>query len=390
MTFRLLLILGALSAFAPFAIDMYLPSFPSLARSFATDIEHVQLSLAVYFAGLASGQLFYGPLADRFGRRLPLLIGIGLFCLASLGCALAPNLPWLIAARFVQALGGCAGMVIARAVVRDLCEPMAAARAFSQIMLVTGIAPIIAPFAGSLLLSTFGWQAIFVSLALFAAACGTAVALWLPESLPAHHPRPPLRGALRNYLRLLRDRTFICHTLTGGIAMAGMFAYISGSPFVLIELYGVKPEHYGWVFGLNAAGFILLGQLNARLVVRQGPAFWLRRAVVAYAAAGLVLLLVGAFQPKALPVLMVPLFCAIALLGGIVPNASACALAGQGANAGSASALMGSLQFILAALASSSVGALHNGTVVPMCAVLALCAVATALMARWTHRSTAV
>ncbi|WP_295518676.1 multidrug effflux MFS transporter [uncultured Pseudomonas sp.] len=390
MTFRLLLILGALSAFAPLAIDMYLPSFPSLARSFATDIEHVQLSLAVYFAGLASGQLFYGPLADRFGRRVPLLIGIALFCLASLGCALAPSLPWLIAARFVQALGGCAGMVIARAVVRDLCEPIAAARAFSQIMLVTGIAPILAPFAGSLLLSTFGWQAIFVSLALFAAACGTAVALWLPESLPAHHPRAPLSGALRNYLRLLGDRTFMGHTLTGGIAMAGMFAYISGSPFVLIELYGVKPEHYGWVFGLNAAGFILLGQLNARLVVRQGPAFWLRRAVVAYAAAGLILLLVGAFQPKALPVLMLPLFCAIALLGGIVPNASACALAGQGANAGSASALMGSLQFILAALASSSVGALHNGTVVPMCAVLALCAVLTALIARWTHSRTQV
>jgi DHA1 family bicyclomycin/chloramphenicol resistance-like MFS transporter len=386
MTFRLLLILGALSAFAPFAIDMYLPSFPSLALSFATDIEHVQLSLAVYFAGLASGQLFYGPLADRFGRRLPLLVGIGLFCLASLGCALAPSLPWLIAARFVQALGGCAGMVIARAVVRDLCEPIAAARAFSQIMLVTGIAPIIAPFAGSLLLSTFGWQAIFVSLALFAAACGTAVALWLPESLPAHHPRAPLSGALRNYLRLLRDRSFIGHTLTGGIAMAGMFAYISGSPFVLIELYGVAPEHYGWVFGLNAAGFILLGQVNARLVVRQGPAFWLRRAVLAYAAAGLILLLVGAFQPKALPVLMIPLFCAIALLGGIVPNASACALAGQGANAGSASALMGSLQFVLAALASSSVGALHNGTVVPLCAVLALCAVSSALLARWTQR----
>ncbi|WP_145010348.1 multidrug effflux MFS transporter [Pseudomonas oryzihabitans] len=386
MTLRLLLILGALSAFAPFAIDMYLPSFPSLASSFATDIEHVQLSLAVYFAGLASGQLFYGPLADRFGRRMPLLIGVGLFCLASLGCALAPSLPWLIAARFVQALGGCAGMVIARAVVRDLCEPIAAARAFSQIMLVTGIAPIIAPFAGSLLLSTFGWQAIFVSLALFAAACGIAVALWLPESLPAHHPRAPLSGALRNYLRLLRDRSFIGYTLTGGIAMAGMFAYISGSPFVLIELYGVAPEHYGWVFGLNAAGFILLGQVNARLVVRQGPAFWLRRAVLAYATAGLVLLLVGAFQPKALPVLMIPLFCAIALLGGIVPNASACALAGQGANAGSASALMGSLQFILAALASSSVGALHNGTVVPLCAVLAFCAVASALLARWTQR----
>jgi len=385
MTFRLLLILGALSAFAPFAIDMYLPSFPSLARAFATDIEHVQLSLAVYFAGLASGQLFYGPLADRFGRRPPLLIGIGLFCLGSLGCALAPSLSWLIAARFVQALGGCAGMVIARAVVRDLCEPMAAARAFSQIMLVTGIAPIIAPLVGSLLLSAFGWQAIFISLALFAGACGAAVALWLPESLPAQHARPPLSGALRNYLRLLRDRHFIGHTLTGGVAMAGMFAYISGSPFVLIELYGVAPEHYGWLFGLNAAGFILFGQLNARLVVRQGPVFWLRRTVLAYAAAGLLLLLVGAFQPKSLVVFMLPLFCAIALLGGIVPNTSACALAGQGANAGSASALMGSLQYVLAALAASAVGVLHNGTVVPLCAVLALCAVATALLSRWTH-----
>ena len=159
MPLRILLILGALSAFAPLAIDFYLPSFPTLARVFATDVEHVQLSLAAYFVGLAIGQLAYGPLADRFGRRKPLLVGVLLFSLASLACALAPSLEWLIAARFVQALGGCAGMVVSRAVVRDLCDPIRSAKVFSQLMLVMGLAPILAPLGGGLLLSTLGWPA---------------------------------------------------------------------------------------------------------------------------------------------------------------------------------------------------------------------------------------
>src|SRR5690606_5023771 len=184
----------------PLAIDFYLPAFPAIARDFSTDVEHVQLSLAAYFIGLALGQLLYGPLADRYGRRWPLLVGVTLFTLASLACALAPTLDWLIAARFVQALGGCAGIVVNRAVVRDSCEPVQAAKVFSQLMLVMGLAPILAPLVGGLLMNAYGWHSIFVALTLFSATCGVAVALWLPETLPADAPRLHLSGTFGRYI----------------------------------------------------------------------------------------------------------------------------------------------------------------------------------------------
>ena len=252
--------LGALSAFGPLAIDFYLPAFPAMAQAFGTDEKHVQTTLAAYFLGLSLGQLAYGPVADRFGRRTPLLFGITLFTLASLACAYAPNLQTLVLARFVQALGGCAGMVLSRAIVSDKCDPVASAKVFSQLMLVMGLAPILAPMLGGVLVNVSGWQSIFLALSLFSAACLLAVSLGLPESLPPDMPRQPLSGALRQYLRLLGDRVFTGHALTGGIAIAGMFAYIAGSPFVFIKLYGVPAEHYGWLFGTNAAGFILMAQ----------------------------------------------------------------------------------------------------------------------------------
>ncbi|SDH67186.1 Bcr/CflA family multidrug efflux MFS transporter [Pseudomonas panipatensis] len=383
MSFSILLILGALSAFGPMAIDFYLPSLPALATAFGTDAEHVQLSLSAYFAGLAFGQLLYGPLADRFGRRPPLLLGVVIFTLASLACAYAPSLEWLIGARFVQALGGCAGMVIARAVVRDLCDPVAAAKAFSQLMLVMGLAPILAPLGGGLLLDSFGWQSIFLCLTLFSALAGAAIAAHLPETIPSG-PRPPLRGALKEYRRLFGDRSFLCYGLTGGVAIAGMFAYIAGSPFVFIQLYGVAPEHYGWVFGSNAAGFILMAQVNARLLRYRGPSFWLRRAVWVYFAAGLALLAVTLLRPQHLWPLLLPLFACISCLGFLMPNASACAMAGQGRHAGSASALMGSLQFTVAAAASALVGVLHDGTALPMALVITLCGGCAALLGWYT------
>lgn len=385
MTFRLLLILGALSAFGPLAIDFYLPSFPALALAFDTDTEHVQLSLASYFAGLAIGQLLYGPLADRFGRRIPLLVGVSLFTLASLACAVAPSLEWLIVARFVQALGGCAGMVVSRAVVRDLCDPISSAKVFSQLMLVMGLAPILAPVAGGLLLNLFGWPSIFVCLTLFSAACLVALFLWLPETLSRDVEPAPLRGALREYRRLFADLPFIGHALTGGLAIAGMFAYIAGSPFVFIELYGVAAEHYGWLFGANAAGFILAAQLNAWLVSRQGPAYWARRIVWFYLGCGTVLLLLSWVHSQSLWPLMVPLFGCIASLGILLPNTSACAMAGQGRHAGSASALMGSLQFTIAATAASMVGVLHDGSAVPMAVVIFCCGVLAVLASRFTR-----
>ncbi|WP_236211876.1 multidrug effflux MFS transporter [Metapseudomonas otitidis] len=374
MNFRILLILGALSAFGPMSIDFYLPSFPALAKAFATDVEHVQLSLAAYFVGLAIGQLLYGPIADRFGRRPPLLAGGTLFTLASVACALAPSLEWLITARFIQALGGCAGMVVSRAVVRDLCDPVSSAKVFSQLMLVMGLAPILAPLGGGLLLESFGWPSIFYALTLFSALVLAGVCAWLPETLTHGDERPPLRGALGQYRRLLGDGVFIGYALSGGLAMAGMFAYIAGSPFVFIQLYGVPAEHYGWLFGSNALGFILAAQVNAWLMRFHGPAYWLRRMVWVLLGFAVAMLVVAHAHTEALWPLLVPLFCATACLGCILPNASASAMAGQGRHAGSASALMGSLQFSVAAGAAALVGVLHDGTAVPMATVIALCA----------------
>ncbi|KTB98940.1 multidrug effflux MFS transporter [Pseudomonas syringae] len=389
MNLRTILILGSLSAFGPLAIDFYLPGFPAMASYFGTDEKHVQLTLAAYFLGLSLGQLAYGPVADRFGRRIPMLVGVTLFMLASVACAFAPSLEWLIGARFIQALGGCAGMVLSRAIVSDKCNAVESAKVFSQLMLVMGLAPILAPMLGGVLVSTFGWQSIFASLALFSAACLTAVALWLPESMPTSTPRQPLNGALRQYVNLLQDRVFIGHALTGGIAMAGMFAYVAGSPFVFIKLYGVPAEHYGWLFGMNAAGFILVAQINARILRKTGPAFLLSRTVWIYLAAALVLLAITGLRTEALWPLLVPLFICVASLGCIIPNASACAMNGQWARAGSASALLGCLQFSVAAVAASLVGVLHDGTATPMALVISLCGVLTVSISVLTRRAQA-
>nr|WP_315411798.1 multidrug effflux MFS transporter [uncultured Pseudomonas sp.] len=386
MNLRIILILGALSAFAPLAIDFYLPGFPAMATAFATDEKHIQLTLAVYFGGLAIGQLIYGPLADRFGRRGPLLSGVTLFTLASFACAFAPSLEWLIGARFVQALGGCAGMVISRAVVSDKCDAVGSAKVFSQLMLVTGLAPILAPLAGGLMVGLWGWQSIFLALSIFSVMAAVAVAVGLPETFPAHQPRQPLSGSLRRYGSLLSDRVYLGYALTGGISIAGMFAYIAGSPFVFIKLYGVPAEHYGWVFGSNAAGFILMAQVNARLLAKRGPAFLLSRTVWLYMLAALTLLGIAAVRTDALWPLLVPLFICIASLGCILPNTSACAMAGQGARAGSASALLGCIQFGVAAGAASLVGVLHDGTAMPMAMVISLCGVLAVTIAMSTQR----
>ncbi|WP_417704942.1 multidrug effflux MFS transporter [Pseudomonas sp.] len=386
MNLRTLLILGALSAFGPLAIDFYLPSFPTLAQQFGTDVEHIQLSLAAYFIGIATGQLFYGPLADRFGRRVPLLVGVALFTVASLACALAPNLEWLVTARFVQALGGCAGMVITRAVVRDLCDPLASAKVFSQLVLVMGLAPILAPLGGGLLLNTLGWPWIFHCLAIFAGLCLLAVLLWLPETRPQHLQPAPLSGAFGQYRALLGNAPFMGYSLAGGVAMAGMFAYIAGSPFVFIELYAVPAEHYGWLFGSNAAGFVIMAQVNARLVRNGGPALWLRRMVLVYLASGMCLLALALWQPAELWPLLIPLFICVASLGCVLPNATACAMAGQGRHAGSASGLLGSMQFSVAASASALVAFLHDGSAMPMALVIALCGAGACGFAWWSKR----
>jgi len=389
MPFYILLILGALSAFGPLAIDMYLPAFPAIGAALSADAEQVQLSLSVYFLGLASGQLLYGPLADRFGRRKPLLVGVLLFCLASFACAMAPSLEWLLTARFVQALGGCAGMVVTRAVVRDLCAPIDAAKAFSQLMLIMGVAPILAPLLGGAMLKVAGWPSIFWFLTAFSALFALAVYFFLPETLPDNVPASKLSSALGRYLGLLREPVFMFHSLTGGVAMAGMFAYIAGSPYIFIELYGLSVDHYAWLFGTNAAGFILFAQFNSRLLRRHTPLNLLKGTTAVYLAATASLLLVALSHSPSIWLFLPPLFCSVAVISLVIPNASACALAGHGHQAGVASALMGTMQFAIAGLTSAAVGWLHDGSNVPMALVMASCGLVTVIMALLARRASA-
>lgn len=370
---RLTLILGALSAFAPMSIDMYLPSLPALQHDFGAGTAAAQLTLSAFFLGLAVGQALYGPLADRHGRRPPLLAGITLYVAASLGCALASSIEALAALRFLQAMGGCAGVVIARAVVRDLFDPQAAARMLSLLMLVMGVAPILAPLAGGAILLWAGWRWIFVALALFGLACLLGVVTGLAETRPAQTVRPGFAGSLRLFAKLARDRRFIGPALTGALAQAGMFAYISGSPFVFIQVHGVPAQHYGWLFGLNALGIIGGSQLNRWLLRRHDAARILRVANGVTAACGLALLAVVWSTPGSLPLLLVPLFGYVASLGFSYANAAALAMAPFGHHAGSASALLGTVQFGAAAVAGIAVGRLHDGTAMPMAATIAVC-----------------
>ena len=371
-----LVLLGILMTVAPLSIDMYLPGFPAVAREFGVAPGAVQLTLATFFVGLAIGQLFYGPISDRFGRKKPLYVGYTLYGLASLGCALAPGVTALAGWRFVQAIGGCAGMVISRAIVRDRCDPVAAAKAFSVLMLVMGVAPILAPLLGGWVVALAGWRVIFGLLVLFASLCLIAIHFTLEESLDKAQPHPlELRRVLRGYAELLRDRHFMSYTFSSGLAMGGMFAYIAGSPFVLIQIYGIPATDYGWVFGSNALGLISASQLNTRLLRRYKLNRILQQALWAPLLAGLGLLLAALAGHPPLYVILPGFFVYITSLGFAAPNGSALALQHQGRRAGMASALMGSLQFSLATVMGLVMGVWHSNSVLPLATLMAGCGV---------------
>ena len=369
-------ILGAVTALVPLSIDMYLPALPALERELAGGPAAVQLTLGAFFVGLAVGQALYGPVTDRFGRKPPLYAGLVGYVLASAGCALAPGIGALVACRFVQALAGCVGLVVPRAMVRDRFDPQATARVFSRLLLVMGAAPILAPLAGGYVLAWLGWRAIFWGLAGMGLASLALAAVGLPETRPAAlHPAGVFGQALHGYAQLLGDRRYLGHALSGGLASAGMFAYISGSPFVLIQVYGVPAEAYGWVFGANALGLIAASQLNRRLLASWRAGQVLARAMAATALVGVVLLLVALTGAGGLAGLLLPLFGFVASLGFTQPNALAGAMAEHPERAGSAAALYGTLQFLAATVAGGLVGRLHDGTAVPMAAVIAGCGV---------------
>ncbi|HET9362791.1 MAG TPA: Bcr/CflA family multidrug efflux MFS transporter [Vicinamibacterales bacterium] len=373
--YRLALILGSLSATGPLAIDMYLPALPTIGHEFQTDVGTVQVSLAVYFAGIAVGQAFYGPMSDRVGRKKVLYLGLSVFVVSSIGCALAGGVGSLIGFRFLQALGGCAPLVVPRAIVRDHFDQAGSVRMLSVLMLVMGLAPILAPLIGGQLLVNFGWRAVFWVLAAYATVCLVVVGFFLGESLPpdrrlAH----PVGAVLAVYARLLRDRVFIGYALSGALVFAGLLSYISGSPAVFIEQFHVPPDKYGLYFGTNAFGIIAASQVNRWLAGRVDVRTIVRTVLTVSMAAGLVLLFnaysgVGGFAG-----ILVPLWCFIACHGFILPNTTALAMAPHGQVAGSASALLGTLQFVLGAAAGSLVSGFANDTAVPMSAVVAGCA----------------
>lgn len=375
--YALALILGALTAMGPLAIDMYLPALPSIARDLQGTAAAVQVSLAVYFAGIALGQALYGPLSDRLGRKPALYVGLTIFIAASLGCARASGVSELIAFRFLQALGGCAPLVVPRAVVRDYFDERDSVRMLSMLILVMGLAPILAPLVGGQLLLHFGWRSIFVLLAGYGLTWLTVVAVLLPESLPPERRRrQPLSVVLGTYGRLLADRAYLAQVLVGGLIFAGLLAYISGSPYVFIELFHVPPERYGLYFGTNAVGLIVASQMNRWLAARVAPQRIVTVALPVALGAGVVLLVSATTGAGGFAGILVPLFVFIACHGFTMPNTTALAMAPHGQHAGSASALLGTVQFVLGAVAGALVGALANGTAVPLAAVIAGCGVA--------------
>ncbi|MBF9068533.1 multidrug effflux MFS transporter [Streptacidiphilus fuscans] len=384
---RLLLILGALSAFGPLSLDMYLPGLPQLAADFRVSDSAVQLTLTSCLIGLALGQLIAGPIADSWGRRRPLLIGLAAYAAASVLCALAPSVAMLTALRIVQGLAGGVGIVISRAVVRDLHEGTAAARFFSTLMLVNGTAPILAPLLGGQLLRFTDWRGIFVTLSVIGCVLLAAAAFGLRETLPPERRR---RGGLGETLHgmrgLLRDRAFVGYALSGGFSLAAMFAYISGSSFVLQNIYGLDAQTFSLVFGGNALGIVALGQLNG-VLLRRFPVEALLRAGLVLSGAGGIGLLVSVLAGLGLPGVLVSLFALVSSVGLISPNGTARAMDGHAGQIGAASALVGLLQYGVGGFAAPLVGLGGSGTALPMAIVactfaLAAVAVYAALVGR--------
>lgn len=386
---RWLILMGLLTAIGPLAIDMYLPAFPAIADGLGTTPGHVERTLASYLFGLAMAQLFYGPFADRYGRKKPLIAGLLIFIVASIGCAFTTDIEHLTWWRIAQAFGGAAGIVIPRAVIRDNFDTRDASKALSILMLVMGVTPILAPILGGQVLAFGSWRWIFGIMTVCGIALLGGVVLTMKETL---HPERviPLGFAIigRNYLALLRHKPFMCYTLAGGFGSAGMFAYIAGSPRVFIEVFNVDPQHFGILFGINAASLIVAAQVSARLLNRHSPEALLKKAQISLVAMTLVALVLTLTGIITLLLLMLCLAGFMASQGFVNPNAAALALTEQGKRLGVASALMGTLQMLCGASAGLAVSIWQSPSPLPLTGMLALCACLSWLFGRIALKAT--
>jgi DHA1 family bicyclomycin/chloramphenicol resistance-like MFS transporter len=385
----LVLVLGLLIALGPFTIDMYLPSLPTITADLHSTAASVQLTLTGTLAGLAIGQLLIGPVSDAVGRRTPLLFGVGVHILASVFCVIAPDLAVLGTLRVLQGLGAAAGSVVAMAIVRDLFTGLPAAKLLSRLMLVLGASPILAPTLGGIALTWTSWRGVFVLLTLLGAAIITLTALFLPETLPVDRRRNGgVLGTVRDYGRLFTDRAYIGLVAVAGLAMAGLFAYVSGSSFIFQNEFGLSEQQFGYVFGAGAIGLIAATQANVRLLRRWSPAQILMSALVVAFVAGLVLLLDAVTGFGGLVGVLIPLWLVLTATGLAMPNAPALALSRHGEAAGTAAALLGAVQFGVGALVAPLVGVLGNSAVgmawVIVIGMLAANAVLLLVVRPWT------
>jgi len=363
---RIEYLLGILTALGPLTIDMYLPALPTIASDLGVHVSLTELTLAAYFAGFAIGQLVVGPALDIYGRIRPLKLGILLYLVGSIGCLAAPSLELLVAARFIQALGGAVVVVVPRAIVRDLFSGADIARAMTRLILVMGIAPIVAPLIGGALLG-LGWRFIFGVL-----VAAASILYFMTRFIPETHVKQVVRRPfLTEAKTLVTEPDFVAYTLIGGFSMGAMFAYISGSSNILIGIYGVDPAHFGFYFGANALSFIIMSQVSRLLLRHFSPSQILRGAMVALVGGAAIILTATVGAVGGLPLLMGGLTVYLGALGVLAPNATALALEPHGARAGLASAIMGSTQSALAALFAFAVSATHDGSSAPLGVIMA-------------------
>ncbi|WP_069172584.1 multidrug effflux MFS transporter [Streptomyces griseus] len=372
------LVLGGLTALPPLSMDMYLPALPAVTDALHAPAATVQLTLTACLTGMALGQLVVGPMSDRWGRRRPLLLGMAVYVLATVICAFAPSAELLIGFRLVQGLAGAAGIVISRAVVRDLYDGMEMARFFSTLMLISGVAPVIAPVIGGQVLRFTDWRGIFVVLTGVGLLLTFVVWKWLHETLPeAERHTGGIGEALRTMRGLLADRVFTGYMVAGSLAFAALFAYVSASPFVMQEIYGASPQTFSLLFGINSIGLITVGQINGKVLVGRislDKALGFGLAVISLAAIALLLMTAGVFGDVGLLPVAAGLFVLMSAMGLAMPNTNTQALMRTRHAAGSASALLGTSSFLIGAVASPLVGIAGEETAVPMAVVQVVCA----------------
>jgi DHA1 family bicyclomycin/chloramphenicol resistance-like MFS transporter len=376
----LIIILGSIIAIGPFTIDMYLPAFTAIADSFGAPEPLVQLSLTSYFIGLALGQIFYGPIIDRFGCRIPLFLGLLIYIASSLACCFSSDIEQLIALRFFQAIGACACVVAVPAVVRDIFPPQECARIFSRLMLVFGIAPVVAPILGNIFLLKFGWESIFVFAAGFGIFC-LGLAYYAVPAGRGPNPEDKITNALQKYFGILHDRNFVICALVNALTMSALLSYITGSPFVYLKFFNISSNGYSLFFCINAIGLAAIAQINAQFLKKFSIEEILGKALLIAALTGLALVFTGQNNPTFWS-LTSTLFVFLMVIGVILPNSAALALANQAKHSGSAAALLGTIQFTLATIASFLVSEFNDGTAFSMSLLIGSCGVGACLVYR--------